>query len=82
MSMINIDLMSPLPPDGPYCEVCHGRTRLVGVEPHPRLTRTDLRTYECAACESVQVVAAPHPKKSVNAVVPFDATFDGQSTLA
>ena len=81
MSMINIDLMSPLPSDGPYCEACHIRTRLAGVEPHPRLVRTDLRTYECASCEAVQVVAAPHPKKSVNAVVLFDVTSDGRPKL-
>ena len=82
MSMISIDLISPLPPDGPYCETCHGRTRLTGVETHPRLVRTDLRTYECATCEAVQVVAAPHPKTSVNAVVLFDGASAGQPKLA
>ena len=81
MSMISIDLTSPPVLDGPYCEVCHERTRLSGVEPHPRLIRTDLRTYECMSCEAVQVVAAPHPK-SVNAVVVFNETSSGQPKLA
>jgi hypothetical protein len=67
--MISIDLMAPEATPGPFCEACGGRTRLAGVEPHPRLPRTDIRTYECEACESVQTLVAPHPGKSVNAIV-------------
>ena len=30
------------------CEKCGGATRLVGIEPHPRLADTDVWTFECA----------------------------------
>jgi hypothetical protein len=43
----------------PSCERCGCRTRLAGIEPHPRLHRTDLRTYQCLACNEIQVVAVP-----------------------
>ena len=41
------------------CERCGCRTRLAGIEPHPRLHHTDLRTYQCLACNEIQVVAVP-----------------------
>lgn len=70
MSMLNIDaIASEGAPDGPFCDTCSGRTRLVGIEAHPRIPRTDMRTYECMACESVIAVAAPQPSLSVNALV-------------
>jgi hypothetical protein len=43
----------------PLCEKCGCRTRLAGIEPHPRLHQTDLRTYQCLACNDVQAVAVP-----------------------
>ena len=43
----------------PSCESCACRTRLVGIEPHPRLHQTDLRTYQCLACSEIQVIAVP-----------------------
>lgn len=43
----------------PRCEKCGCRTRLAGIEPHPRLPQTDLRTYQCLACNDVHAVAVP-----------------------
>jgi hypothetical protein len=37
---------------GPDCAKCGGRSRLAGIEPHPREDHTDLRTYECLNCRS------------------------------
>jgi RNase P subunit RPR2 len=45
----------------PECAECLGTTRLVGIEPHPRFQRTDLCTYECNECGTVQAVAIPLP---------------------
>lgn len=39
------------------CDECDGLCRLVGIEPHPTRAHTDLRTYECLACEAMQTVA-------------------------
>jgi hypothetical protein len=70
MSMLNINATPSMSaPDGPFCEACGGRTRLVGIEAHPRLLRTDLRTYECGGCDATHVVAAPQPSASVNALI-------------
>ena len=68
MNMLSIDLTSSQS-SGPFCQACGGLTRLAGVESHPRLPRTDLRTYECAACRDVQAVVAPQPSTSINAIV-------------
>jgi hypothetical protein len=68
--MLNIDTMAPGGAlDGPFCDSCGARTRLVGIEAHPRIARTDLRTYECTGCDSSHVVAAPQPSASVNALI-------------
>jgi hypothetical protein len=70
MGMLNINATrSTSAPDGPFCAACGGRTRLVGIEAHPRIPRTDLHTYECTGCDSTLVVAAPHRNASVNALV-------------
>jgi RNase P subunit RPR2 len=45
----------------PECAECLGKTRLVGIEPHPRFAETDLCTYECTECGTVQTVAIPLP---------------------
>jgi hypothetical protein len=72
MTMINIDLTTSSTTEltaGPFCQTCGGRTRLAGLESHPRLPRTDIRTYECIACQGVQVVVTPEPGGSINAIV-------------
>jgi hypothetical protein len=76
MSTINIDLTSSTTEltAGPFCQGCGGRTRLVGIEPHARLLRTDIRTYECGACQDVQAVVAPMPSASINAIVAVGPT--------
>jgi hypothetical protein len=38
----------------PTCEECGGTTRFVGLESHPD-GKSDLCTYECEACEHMQV---------------------------
>jgi hypothetical protein len=75
MNTLNIDLTSSQSPAGPFCQACGGRTRLAGVEQHPRLPRTDLRTYQCAACRDVQAVVAPHPSPSINAIIVVASPF-------
>jgi hypothetical protein len=69
MSTLDIELTFSEPLAGPFCLACGGRTRLAGLESHPRLPRTDIRTYECEACEAVQAVVAPQPSASINAMV-------------
>jgi hypothetical protein len=69
MSMIEIDLGVRGRIDGPFCQACGGRTRLIGMEAHPRLPSADIRTYECIACEAMQAVVAPHRRHSINAIV-------------
>jgi hypothetical protein len=44
---------SPLLPC-PACEHCGQRTRLVGIEPHPRFAGIDLRTFVCNSCDAMQ----------------------------
>jgi hypothetical protein len=59
MSTLQIDL-NPRPADlGPACTVCGRLTRLVGIEPHPTKPHTDLRTYECMACDVMQTAVVP-----------------------
>jgi hypothetical protein len=69
MSTLDIALTFSDPLAGPFCLTCGGRTRLAGLESHPRLRRTDIRTYECETCEAVQAVVAPQPSASINAMV-------------
>ena len=61
MSMLQINGLIPVETAGPVCAKCGAGTRLVGIEPHPTKAFTDLRTYECLACDSLQtqVVAIP-----------------------
>ncbi len=44
---------------GPPCELCGGKTRLTGIEPHPWDDHTDLRTYECLMCAHPVAVEVP-----------------------
>ena len=59
MSTLQIDLTHRSPAFGPACTKCAGRTRLIGIEPHPIRAHTDLRTYECMACDAVHAVLVP-----------------------
>jgi hypothetical protein len=59
MSTLTIDLTPVDILAGPFCLACGGSTRLAGLESHPRLQRTDTRTYECNECQAVQAVVAP-----------------------
>lgn len=45
----------------PNCHRCGAATRLFGIEPHPTVDRTDLRTYVCARCDGVQTEIVPLP---------------------
>jgi hypothetical protein len=40
--------------DGPNCAHCGARTRLFGIEAHPRMGHAELRTYVCPRCDGVQ----------------------------
>jgi hypothetical protein len=59
MNTFSLDWSNAQEVDVPLCEKCSCRTRLAGIEPHPRLPQTDLRTYQCLACNEVQVAAVP-----------------------
>jgi hypothetical protein len=41
------------------CAKCRAATRLVGIEPHPRLADTDIWTFECAQCGHTEIAARP-----------------------
>jgi hypothetical protein len=58
MSTLSIDLVLD-GEAGPDCARCRGSTRLVGIEPHPTKAHTDVRTYQCRACEHLQAVVVP-----------------------
>jgi hypothetical protein len=74
MSTLDIDLTPVEILAGPLCLDCGECTRLAGLESHPRLPRTDIRTYECEACQAVQAVVAPQPSASINAMVAVGGT--------
>jgi hypothetical protein len=59
MSTLQIDLSQRSADFGPACVECGRLTRLVGVEPHPIRPHTDLRTYECIACDVMQTKVVP-----------------------
>jgi hypothetical protein len=59
MSTLQIHIPQRAPELGPACNKCGGRTRLVGIEPHPTKPHTDLRTYECMACDAMQARVIP-----------------------
>ena len=59
MSTLQINLTHRSPDLGPACTKCAGRTRLIGIEPHPTKAHTDLRTFECMACESLKAHVIP-----------------------
>ena len=43
----------------PTCNRCGAAVRLFGIEPHPTISRTDLRTYVCEQCEAMQTEIVP-----------------------
>ena len=43
----------------PPCSRCGDRTRIYGIEPHSQYERTDVRTYVCDGCETVEVRLVP-----------------------
>ena len=60
MSLINIQSSGVLPvPAVPVCGECAQAIRLVGIEAHPRLALTDLRTYYCDRCDKNEVLNFP-----------------------
>ena len=59
MSIIALHLEQSPAVGSPPCKECGGSTRLTGIEPHLTKARTDLRTYECLACEAVQAIVVP-----------------------
>jgi hypothetical protein len=59
MNTLQIDLTYRPPDFGPACTKCAGRTRLIGIEPHPTRAHTDLRTFECMACDAVRAIVVP-----------------------
>jgi hypothetical protein len=42
-----------------FCQKCGQSTRLLGIEPHQRLTNTDVWTFECTNCGNFDVVTQP-----------------------
>ena len=38
----------------PRCGCCGAATRLIGIESHPTIDRTELRTYACVQCDQLQ----------------------------
>ncbi len=74
MGILNIDaIASTGVPDGPFCDVCGSRTRLVGIETHPHgFGGQNVRTYECKGCESV-LTQVPTPNRHVNALIVINA---------
>lgn len=48
----------------PPCDNCGHPMRIYGIEPHPRLPRTDINTYVCDACDSTQALVVPLRNKA------------------
>jgi hypothetical protein len=59
MSTLQIDLTRHATDLGPPCARCGSPTRLVGIEPHPTKAHTDLRTFECTACQALKAHVVP-----------------------
>jgi ribosomal protein L40E len=50
---------SQLEGEAPDCNRCGAKTRLFGLERHPEIAHSDLRTYVCSRCEAVQTETVP-----------------------
>jgi len=73
----------------PKCRHCGATMRLWGIEVHPTIDRTDLRTYVCSRCDRVQTEIAPDAKLKLvpqkEMVTPMDSqllnrAFDAKTT--
>jgi hypothetical protein len=73
----------------PKCHNCGATMRLLGIEAHPTIDRTDLLTYVCSHCEGLQTETVPHTKLKVfpqrGMVRPIDSllvnkAFDAETT--
>jgi hypothetical protein len=70
------------------CEACGDAMRLIGIERHPSLEHSDLRTYLCSRCGTAQTEATPVPNDEVTEdqmTKPMDAllqdkAFDAETT--
>jgi hypothetical protein len=47
-------------PSCPLCSRCGQITRIYGIEQHPQYTRTDVCTFVCDGCETVEVRIIPN----------------------
>lgn len=43
----------------PNCERCGAEVRLFGIETHPTVERTELRTYVCGQCDAIHTESVP-----------------------
>jgi hypothetical protein len=43
----------------PTCALCGAQMRLIGIEPHPTIYRTDLRTFICTGCDELETETVP-----------------------
>jgi ribosomal protein S27AE len=43
----------------PDCDRCGAGTRLFGIEAHPTIDHTELRTYVCGQCDAMQTAIVP-----------------------
>jgi hypothetical protein len=68
-------------PDTMECRACGETMRLYGIEAHPAIARTVLKTYICPDCDSVQTRAAPaFAGKRRGAGRARDNAFDAETT--
>jgi len=44
------------------CDRCGAEMRLFGVEPHPTIDRSELCTFVCSPCDTIQTEAVPLPR--------------------
>jgi uncharacterized Zn finger protein len=49
---------------GPQCEGCGGTTRIVRIEPHHRLKRRHVWTFECLKCGETHRADMPAPART------------------
>jgi Zn finger protein HypA/HybF involved in hydrogenase expression len=52
---MNLQTIIPAEPTCPVCSRCGQMTRIYGIEPHSQYAKTDICTYVCDRCETVEV---------------------------
>jgi hypothetical protein len=71
-------------PDTMECRDCSETMRLFGIEAHPTIGRTVLKTYVCPCCDGVQTRVAPAPAgkrgRPANGLA-LENTFDAEATF-